>query len=243
MNFDSDILELKFHGNGIKPNRMFVSELTDIVIALDKAMKAVVSMNNPKLEEVSDFIVWKNLGDRSVGIVIELKKYQKEGRQAFVDIANAAKDNEFENMPSEAKTFASKASKVNTKHNSEASFGYLTSDKFNEISTFTKIPAKKNKFFTESVTLHGEVVQIGGKTTPKIIVRTLSGKFIEVAVSKEEAQKYVIYSEVRLLGSAKYNLKTLKRASFAVNKIEPFKILSLSDSIKAIKKSIKSAKN
>lgn len=72
---DSNILELKFQGNGIKPNKVSIKELVNVLSNFNEAFKAMIIHNDPTIDLDDDYISLIAIDNKSLSLKSELKEF------------------------------------------------------------------------------------------------------------------------------------------------------------------------
>ena len=242
MKIDSNILELKFKGDDIEPSKVSITELISILSAYNGAIRSLVEITDPLIDIDDDFISLIEIGNNSFGLKTIVKKYKDLARNAFYSLAIAASTGDISDLPGKASAAIRIFGKFNEKWNCYTHFGYIDKNQsFKEISFFKRVAISKVKHFKDSKTFYGELVKIGGEV-PKAHILSINGSYINADLTKEEVLLYnsLLYKEVKVKGQARYSGETLKLSSFKVESIEEYKTLSASESVRAIKNSLKS---
>lgn len=219
------------------PSKVSIAELSSLLSSFDNAIRSIMKEQSPEIELEDDYIALVEIGNRSLSLRTELKKYKSIAKAAFLILASAGTEGNIADLPNPAQTGLKRISNFNTKWDCRASFGYVTEGQFREIKSFAKVAFERQKYFTEDRTFYGELKKIGGDT-PKAHILSLNGSYINASLDKELASrsKELLYEEVKVTGKARYNSKTLKLTSYTITAIEPYNTLSVKQSINAIRK-------
>jgi len=236
---DSNILELKFQGNDIKPNKVSIKELTNILSNFDEAFKAMILHYDPTIDLDDDYISLIAIDNKSLSLKSELKKFIEVSKTAYLALALAISSGDINALPEKAKKPIHNISNFNKKWDCEAKFGYSKNNIFNEIASFKSLNQDKDYTFQQKSTYYGELKKIGGDN-PVANVLSLNGRYINAHLSKEQVIEYsnLVYKDVKIVGSAKYSGKTLRLKSFFLESMEAYEILSINQTVDSFKKLI-----
>ena len=64
----NDILQLRFDGNGINPDKVKPSEICDLVIEIQNALNATIKHNHPEIDTKNVLFSFDSIKNESLGI-------------------------------------------------------------------------------------------------------------------------------------------------------------------------------
>ncbi len=238
------LLELRFIGKNLKPKTLSIKELTTLLDRFDRAMKAIMVSRHPHLEIPPNYISLENIKHNSIGLQCAVNSLDEESYEAFSEFSEGIQSGDYDNFPAESLDSLNYFSTFNKKRNSTMVVGTRKSGRFKKLAEFKGIEKSKLSSFSDTRTLYGELIQIGGKTNPKAILREYSGREIQGDISKEMAMKnsHLLYKEIKATGVVKISGHTLAPLSFRIDSISPFKALTMEESIDSIRAALKSSK-
>lgn len=237
-----ELLEIKFRGKNMKPERLSIAELTDLAKALEKALKAIMLENDPTIEIPDNFISLVGISNRSAGPQFSIQPViETQLRIAYLQFSEMSGQPNTDLMNKDTSNAFRIYSSFNKRHQSTMHIGLTKGKVFNQIAEFKEYKASRMNTFNDKTTLYGELLEIGGeKDNPKATILQYNGRKIEGHVTEDMVKKYrnLTYEFVRATGIATISGQTLMATSFVVEKIEAYKVLSMEDTYKTLRSAL-----
>lgn len=233
---NSDILEIKFSGGGITPEKLSLSELSQQILLFDKLVKPIIEFQNPKLSIDKSFVGLHELGNRSISFRYKIKEHKPEILAAFALLTQSIKTNDTAALPLKTIDELEAVSKFNQKYSCRVDFGETIEDKFEPVVQFTNeyLPEKEIQV-KGTTTVYGKIQWIGGdKPTITLILR--DGHKIDVSIKESDIAEWRAHVEVGITGEAVWKGKDLRLVRLSAREIFPFRKLSPDDGFNHLKK-------
>ena len=220
--FSSDILEIKFSGGDITPEKLTLSELSSQILLFDKLIKPIIEYQNPKLPLDKSFVGLHELGNRSISLRYKIKEHKPEILAAFALLTQSIKASDTTALPLKTIDELETISKFNQKYSCKVDFGETIENSFEPIVQFSNeyLPEKEQQI-KGTTTVYGKIQWIGGdKPTITLILRT--GHKIDVAVRENDIDEWRAHREVGITGDAVWKGKDLRLTRLIAREIFAF---------------------
>lgn len=218
----SDILEIKFSGGEISPEKISLSELASNVLLFEKLIKPIVEAENPTISFDKSYVGLQELGNRSISLRYIIKQHKELFIAAFVLLIESISTNNIERLPAKTIDEIEAVSRFNSKYSCKAEFGETVGNEFKTYAHFTdEFVAEKIAKLKGNTTVYGKIKWVGGDK-PTITLILLNGDQIDVLVTEEDAQNWKPYSHVGIAGDAVWRGKDLKLSKLTAKEIFHF---------------------
>lgn len=225
MNQEKDILELKFEGNGIKPNIVKPSEIAQQIEQFEKALLCTIKKDHPTIDIEQVLFSFDSIKNESIGLNFLTENYSVPSEvkaaiiSSFIVITTCISANDFSKLPNEAIGALKCISKFSKKHNCFANFRH-NGISLSTISPTTEIKSPKAAYLKGDITIYGTLNDAGGEN-PNIHLKVNDDYNIIIETNKETAKSLALrlYDYVGLRGAAKWDAKTSQVIEFKLYNI------------------------
>lgn len=233
---ETDILELKFDGNGIKPSVVRASEIAELIISFEKAIVSIIQEQHPEVKEDFLFISFEEISENSLHLKHLAKKLTPYVASAYLLIATAFENKNFNSIPNESIEELRTWSRFSKKYGCD---GALLQNGKSIASFPSDIEIAYNDYglIKGETTLYGEVTKAGGEK-PRVTFKINGDYHISFEVKKEIAISLAanLYKEVGLKGIAKWDKKTFRVLDFKADSIVFFEKDKLENTFEELNK-------
>lgn len=226
---NSDILELKFSGNGISPYKMSNKEMADMLIAMEDCIMPIVMRENPEIEFDRDGLInFVEIGFESVSIRSRMVQYVNKIKDGLLILTLSLNTSNFSDLPAKSRAALNRISKFSSDYSCTANIGYSKNDFFNPLAEIKKTRSKRTSYFKQYTEVIGRLIKIDVENL-EAIIRGVNGIAIKFDISDSDVIEYRdwLKEEVKLSGTAKVNGSSFNIAGFEKAKLEPYKFLSI----------------
>jgi hypothetical protein len=225
----SEILEIKFSGGDITPEKVLLSELSSNIHLLEKLLRPILEQQNPDETFDKSFIGLHELGNKSISLKYLLKAHKEKILIAFAMLIECISANTIEGLPIKTIDELESISKFNTKYSCKTELGESFGDTFKTYVNFSdEFVSEKTIQVKGNTTVYGKIQWIGGDK-PTITLLLTNGEKIDVSVKESDAKAWAAYSNVGVVGEAVWRGKELKLSKLIAKEIFPFDRLSPND--------------
>lgn len=230
MGTDNDILELKFEGNGIKPEIVKPSEIALLIDQFEKVLLATIHENSPEIN-TTDAVLFSFEAIKDESLDIQFKSILAKDiiLASFTLISTSINTGDFSKLPPIAITSLKNITKFSKKYNCTGQFNHNNQT----LSTFnptTEISLDKVKYIKGETTIHGTLIDIGGEN-PNIHIKVNDDYTLifdsTVEISKALSPK--LYERVGLKGTAKWDALTFHVIDFKLAEVLDYEQGSISN--------------
>ena len=231
----SDILEIKFSGGEISPEKILLSELSTNILLFEKLVKPIVELQHPDLPLDKFFVGLHDLGNRSISLRYRIKEHKQILLAAFAFLIQSISTNDIAALPLRTVDELENISKFNSKYSCEISLGEAIGGESKTYVRFTdEYIAEKQQQVKGSTTVYGKIKWIGGDK-PTITLLLTSGEIIDVAVGENDVMNWKPYTNVGIVADAVWKGKDLKLTKLVAKDIFAFNKLSPNDGFNHLK--------
>ncbi len=230
MHATGNILEIKFSGDDISPEKISLDELSYNILLFDKLIRPIIEQENNDISLDRSYVGFTDLGNRSISLRYIIKQNLTTVLEAFTLLLISISDKDISRLPVKTINELDKISKFNEKWNCKAEFGEFKDENFINYVGFTnEFKSEKLAQIKGETTLYGYVERAGGEDHPSLLFLLPHGEKIEVSVTKEQAASVRLYSNVGIKGEATWKGKDLKLTAFKAFEIFEFNNLNAKD--------------
>lgn len=229
------LIEVRFAGNNIKPDKIRSKELAEVIASYEDAIASILVHENPELSKDTVTISLVSIENRSIGLQFS-PNLEELTFPAASRIAKSISTNDYSSLPHHTVESLRNISSFTKKHSCEAEFRAINGANRVEATLYptTEIPVTP-KLIGETI-LYGEVRRVGG-ATPKVMLATFEGYTVYCDLSADLAKElgHRLYTEVGLKGKATWNAKTLELDAFVVEAIADYSSISAPDAFEELR--------
>lgn len=232
----SDILEIKFSGGNVAPEKLSLSELSSQILLLEKLIKPIIELQNPTLPIDKSFVGLHELGNRSISLRYKIKENKPEILAAFTLLTQSIKTSNTAALPLKTIDELESISKFNQKYSCQVDFGETVENKFEPVVQFSSeyLPEKEQQI-KGTTTVYGKIQWIGGDK-PTITLLLENGHKIDVAVDENDLAEWRAHVYVGITGDAVWKGKDLRLVKLSAKEIFSFRKSSPDDGFNHLKK-------
>jgi hypothetical protein len=231
-------IEVSFSGTDIKPASVKASDIAEILKAVEDMVEAQVFRDHPEIDREQVIVGFVNIKSESVDLQF-VSPLQQIVFPIFQGIGEAVTTNDYRNLPAGSVDALDKIVTFSRKRQCVAEL--VTRNGHRKVlATITPdIVFEKRARLTGETTVYGRVVRVGGKE-PKAMVELLSGQTIYCETTETIAKKLGtrLYTNVGLLGLARWDAESLKLEQFTITDVTPYEELPLEDAMNQLAKAV-----
>lgn len=229
MNDDSDILELKFEGNGIKPNIVKPSEIAFQIEQFETALLSTIKDKNPVIDIEQVLFYFDSIKNESISInfLAKNKSIDIDLKSAIITayllVTTCINTGDFSDLTNDAIGALKGIAKFSKKHNCNAYFRH-NGESLSTITPTSEIKAAKIPYLKGDITIYGTLYDAGGEN-PNIHLKVNNQYPIIIETTKEAAKLLAqrLYDYVGLKGVGKWDAKTSEVKEFKLYNILDYK--------------------
>lgn len=238
--YNDNILELNFSGNGINPYTVKPSEIATQVVNFEEILLNVIKENNPEIDTDQILFSFINIGDKSLDIFFKPLLAIPLILASYQQISDGINSNDYSNLPAKSVESLNKIAKFTRKYDCIATFK-LDNRSLSSITKETIINKIDYGVFEGETILYGKLTDIGGEK-PNLHLKINEENKVIIDISEEVAQKLAInlYQYIGLKGSATWDAETYQVIKFKFNSVVPYNGGNTFNAINEIKNNITS---
>ena len=219
MDNNSDILELKFSGNGVSPSTVKPHEVAELIISFEKSLLATIKDQHPEIDTDELLFTFDTIYNESLDLRFIPKKVPEIVVSSYALISTSFKTGDFSNLNRNAVDSLKNITKFSKKY---GCVGYFNHNGIT-LSTFTpktEITIKKPIILKEQTTIFGTLIDAGGDN-PNVHLRISDEQVLIFSTTHSYAKELAtkLYERVALKGVAKWNADTLRIEDFKLTEI------------------------
>jgi hypothetical protein len=235
--------ELKLQGKDLVPSELSVHELTDLLLAIERAVVKTALHSQQGLDEDETYIALVGVAEGST--TLRFTSALPATSNAFLQIGNALSSRSYSELPSPAIEALREISDYSEER--EAIIGFYSSDNSHphllaEIRPDVDLKLPLVDVVHGTTTVYGKLTRVGGNP-PKARITLLNGEAISCFVSEKLAKRIGnrLYEVIGLSGDAKWDADDYALLSFKAHDIAPYEETTLQQAVKELKESAGSA--
>lgn len=236
MQDNTEIIELKFEGNNIKPSAVKASEVAELIKSFEFAIDAIVRNNHPEIKEDFVLVSFDEIKNESITIKCIAHKAKEYVLPAYITIVSAFSNNNFNELPYHSIENLRKITHFSKKYLCDGAF-ISKGERLANFSGDTDVSYNEANTVRGDTTLYGEVLRVGGENS-RVQIKVNNTYTISFEVKREIAIYLAtkLYKEVGLKGNARWDTKTYKVIDFRAEDIVEIEPSNLNDVFKDLNK-------
>jgi hypothetical protein len=239
ISLSSDILEIKFSGGDVSPDKISLSELSNNILLFERLVKPIIEAQNPGIVLDKTYVGFHELGNHSISLRYKLKQFKPLLIAAFSLIIEAISENKVENLPAKTVDEIEAIARFNSKYSCRIDFGETIGDEFKPYAHFSdEYVAEKTASLKGSTTVYGKIQWIGGDK-PTITLVLTNGSKLDVSVTEDELKKWTAHSFVGIVGDGIWRGKDLQLQKLTAKEIFAFEKKNPNDGFEHLRKLFK----
>ncbi len=235
-----DILQLRFEGNGINPEKVKPSQVCDLVINLQNALLATIKKEYPEIDVETVLFSLDGIKHESLGINLKALKEKLLPQVydavigSFLLIATCVGTNDVSKLSSIAVQSIKKIAAFSKENGCNGQFNH-NGKTISTITPTTEIKEIKIPSLKSSVNIYGEIIDVGSNIHVKLDDGNTVIVDTDKATSKQLAPR--LWDYVGLRGIAKWDIETFKITEFKLTEVLDYNPGSISDAFNELKSS------
>ena len=234
----NDILELKFHGNGIGPDTVKPHEIAELIISFEKSLLYTIKQEHPEIDTQHLLFSFHRVDDKSLDIIFKTLKVKEVVFGSYSLIASAITTSNYNKLNSDTIESLREITRFTKKYDCLGQFKHNDQS----IATFnkhTEVVFDKSNELKGETRIYGVVVRVGGES-PTVHFRVDNDYKIVIDVKEEIAKRLAskLYEQVGLIGTATWDYKSYKVIGFKVSVIVEIDEKPVKESFKELRKLI-----
>ena len=235
-NIESNIIELKFQGNNIRPDLISNKEIAAMLLAFDNAIMPIFKEQNPEISSIISPITFKDIGYKSISFRNTIREHSPKVKAAFTTLVLSISTQTSEGIPSQSQSAIKKIISFSDRHSCDAAFGYSQDGVFFPLTDIE--PFQKHSFqkFKEVKEYYGRLVKLDVELLQSFF-RLVNGQVLKCKINQENIESYrlLIGEEVKINGIATISGRTLKRTSFELTQITKHSLMNIDETLSSIR--------
>lgn len=221
MSTAKEILELKFEGNEISPDKVKPSEVAKLIVEFEKALTTTIEIEHRIVNDKEPLFTIETIKHASIGILFKVGKNDRAAvRRSYKTLTTAIENNDYSKLPEETVKSIRSIANFAKKYNCSANFR-RNGKRLSTIGPNAEIKYVSNSLLRGDTTIYGELFDAGGDN-PNLHVKINNDYTVIIdtdrATAKALAAKY-LYDQVGLRGHAKWDLFTSKIVEFKLYEV------------------------
>jgi len=238
----SDILELKFDGNGINPSKVKASEIAALIKDFEDAIVTTIKNESPAIDIEQVLICFDTVKNKSIAINLKPNSEIVTGEvkkivdRSYKVLTTAIASNDYSKLSNSTIVALRSISKFTNNYQCPANF--KKNGKFlSAINPDTEIKLNKSGYLKGDTTIYGELVDAGGDN-PNIHIKINGEYTVIIDTDKLKAKELAarLYDQVGLKGSAKWDIITSKILEFKLHEVLEYAPGNVSKTFSELKK-------
>lgn len=217
MSETKDILQLKFDGNGINPDKVLPSEICDLVYEFQNALLCTIKESHPEIDTQAVLFSFDSIKNESLGInfkAIEehvLPEIKNVVVASYILIATSINTQDYSSLNQDAIGSLKKIVGFSKKYQCNGQLN-RNGETLTTITPNTEIKDKKTISIKSNLTIYGEIVEVGNN----VHLRLNEGYNVYIDVDKTVSKKLAtkLWEFVGIKGIGKWDTNTLKITEF-----------------------------
>jgi hypothetical protein len=235
---NQDILQLRFQGNDISPDKVKPSQIASLIEQFEKAILATITLQHPEINTEKVLFVFDSIKNESLGLNFKplidniLPDIKNAVVSSYVIIASSLNTNDYSKLPSDTIQSLKKIAAFSKENNCVGNFN-LNGETIGTINPDTEIKEIKKVIVKSSLNIYGEIVDIGSN----IHIKLDEGYTVIVDADKATSKLLAprLWEYVGLKGNAKWDIETFKIIEFKLVEILEYNPGILSNVFKELK--------
>lgn len=231
--------ELKLQGKDLVPSELSIHELTDLLLAVERAVVKTAIHNERGLDEDEAIVSLVGIAEGSTSL--RFASALPATLTAFLQIGTAISTRSYTNLPSPAIEALREIYRYSEER--QAVIGFYAYDNSHsrqlaEIRPDVDLNLPLVDIVRGNTVVHGKLTRVGGNP-PKARLKLLNGEAISCFVSEQLAKRIGnrLYEVIGLAGEAKWDAGDYSLLSFKANDITLYEESTLQQAVKELRES------
>ena len=237
----SDIFELRFEGNGIKPNKVKPSEVGTLIQEFEKALLSVIKQDYPQIDVTETLITFDKIEDKSLGLgfagncEVELG-IRRIISKSYKSLTTAISTGDFSGYNNDTISPLRVISDFTKKYSCTGNFKH-NGKNLGSIHPNSDIKLKKPQYLKGDTTIYGELIDAGGDN-PNIHIKISDSYFVIIKTDRQKTKELAtrLYDQVGLKGEAKWDIATSKIIEFKLYEVLDYTAGNIKSAIESLRK-------
>lgn len=219
---NTDILEIRFSGNGITPNAVKPHEIAELIIAFEKSLLSDIKEKHPEIDTNQLLFGFQEVKDASIGIRFSPKLVRNIVIGSFTVISTSFQTGDFSSLSNNTISELKPLTKFSKNYKCSGEFN-LNGSTLSTFTGTTEIQYNKNPIIEGEIQLFGKIIDAGGDN-PNVHLKINEDYKIIIHTSESIAKQlaYKLYEKVSLIGTAKWDAITYEIKSFKIKDVVDF---------------------
>ncbi len=225
MKATTNILELKFEGNGINTTKVKPSEVAALISEFEKTILSTIKTEYPAIDTNEVLFTFDSVRNESIGIYFlpNIFRISSEIKtiliSSYIFLNTSISSNDFSQLSNDTISSLKAISKFSKKYNCRASFK-LDGEQLSFINADTEIKTNKQQLLKGDTTIYGELVDAGGDI-PNVHIKINGDYTVIIDTDKQKVKDLAskLYEHVGLKGQARWDVLTSKIIEFKLYEI------------------------
>jgi hypothetical protein len=222
MDTNNDRLELKFEGNGIKPNAVKPSEIATLIDSFEKALLSVIKIDNPEIDTDTVLFSFEDIKHESIGLGFSLLKNDNIKPiliASYLSLTQGISNSDYSTLPNAAIKHLKTILKFTQKYKCNANFNH-NGKTLGTITSNTYIKSSKDNLLKGFITVFGELIDAGGDN-PNIHLKIANEYSVTISADKQKVKELGtrLYEYIGLKGNAKWDAVSSKIIEFKLSEV------------------------
>lgn len=229
---NDDILQLRFEGNGINPDKVLPSEISELITEFENALLCTIKDTHPEIDTKILLFSLKEIKNESLGIHFKtlaentLPDIRSVVVSSYMLIATSIQTSDYSHLGQGALQSLKKLSNFSKKHQCNGQF-IKNGETISVFTPKTEIKERKPTLIRSDVTIYGEVTDIGSN----IHLKLNEGYTVIFDVDKQTSKllSSKLWEQIGVRGVAKWDVETFRITEFKLSSILDYSQSSISE--------------
>ncbi|MBI4332457.1 MAG: hypothetical protein HY673_14385 [Chloroflexi bacterium] len=225
----TDFIEIRFSGEGVKPETTKASDIADIIKAIESMLESYIFRDHPDTDKDAVIVGLVSIENLSVGLTFR-SQIPAITIRAFEKVGEAVATGQYSELPPASLEALNTIALFTRRRQCTTDF-IVRNGQRKTVATMTpQTKIERLPSLTGETTIYGQVIRVGGRD-PKVWVELINGDQITCEASVDIVRKLggKLYDIVGLSGSARWNPKSLALEGFTAKDITPYEETPLED--------------
>lgn len=234
----NDILQLKFDGNGINPDKVQPSEICELIYEFQNALLCTIKEAHPEIDTKAVLFSLQDIKNESLGINFKalkervLPEIKDVVIASYILIATSIGTGDYSKLNQNTLLSLKKISAFSKKYQCEGQFN-RNGETLSTITPNTEIKERKIPVIKSETTIYGEVTDIGFNIHLKLNEGYTVIFDVEKKISKQLSSK--LWEQIGVQGIAKWDIETYRITEFKFTNILDYSPGSISEAFSELK--------
>lgn len=234
----NDILQLRFDGNGINPDKVQPSEICELINEFQNALLCTIKEAHPEIDTKAVLFSLQDIKNESLGInfkaLVEsvLPEIKEVVVTSYLLIATSIGIGDYSKLNQNTLLSLKKISAFSKKYQCNGQFN-RNGETISVITPNTEIKEKKVPTIKSETTIYGEVIDIGSNIHIKLNEGYTITFDVDKKISKQLSSK--LWEQIGVQGIAKWDIETYRITEFKFTNILDYSPQSISAAFAELK--------